>query len=470
MSNSGSAGAGGPPRLVIAGLSGDSGKTLVSLAVLLEARRRGIAVRAFKKGPDYIDAAWLAWASGAPARNLDTFLMGFDRAAQSFLRHAVPGGLNVVEGNRGLYDGVDAQGSHSTGALAKALRAPVVLVLNATKMTRTAAAVVLGCLRLDPEVPMAGVIVNHVSGTRHANILRDAIETFCGIPVLGALPNGEGTLLPARHLGLIPPAEHPDSSTLAQNLLDVTRGRLDWERLFDISARVPNIEAPPLDDPGDKRAPRMRIAYVKDAAFTFYYPENLDALRSQGAELIPVSALSGSALPAELDGLYIGGGFPETHAATLAANTALLNSIRHAARRGLPIYAECGGLMLLARGLVWQSARYEMAAVLPFDVEVCSSPQGHGYVELCVDVANPFFPRGFVMKGHEFHYSRILPNGSSPLSTVCAVRRGAGCLDHRDGIVDGNVWASYTHLHALATPEWARSFLAVVRHRAPVAA
>jgi cobyrinic acid a,c-diamide synthase len=461
---------GGPPRLVVAGLSGDSGKTIVSVALLLEAGRRGIPVRAFKKGPDYIDAAWLAWASGSPARNLDTFLMGFDRPARSFALHAVPSGCNLIEGNRGLYDGVDASGSHSTGSLAKSLRAPVVLVLNATKMTRTAAALVLGCQKLDPEVPIAGVILNQTAGARHSGILRDAIESACNIPVLGAIPKLNSALLPSRHLGLVPPAEHSGASALAQNLLDAIRPHIAWDRLFEISGSAPPLHAPPLQLTQRCYGTRLRIGYVTDSAFTFYYPENLEALEREGAGLIPLSALASPALPDSLDGLYIGGGFPETHAATLAANSGFLNSIRHAARVGLPIYAECGGLMLLARGLLWRSQRSEMAAVLPFDVEVCPSPQGHGYTKLSVDTSNPFFPLGFQMLGHEFHYSRILAGENNLPSTVCALTKGEGCFQHRDGIVANNVWASYTHLHALATPEWARAFLAVVRRRALVAA
>lgn len=204
------------PRLVVAGLSGGSGKTLVSLGLLLSAQRRGLRIAAFKKGPDYIDAAWLSWASGLPAHNLDTFLMGYDGAASAFAAHGQPGALNVIEGNRGLYDGFDAQGTHSTAELAKTLRAPVVLVLDATKVTRTAAAMVLGCQRLDPQVNLAGVILNQVSGSRHEQVLREAINVSCGIPVLGAIPRSTTAgLVPERHLGLVVPDEYPDRKPCA---------------------------------------------------------------------------------------------------------------------------------------------------------------------------------------------------------------------------------------------------------------
>jgi cobyrinic acid a,c-diamide synthase len=452
------------PRLVVAGLSGESGKTLISLALLLEAGRRNLPVRAFKKGPDYIDAAWLEWASRKPVRNLDTHLMGFERAVDSFAANAVPAGFNLVEGNRGLYDGADPRGTHSTAELAKALHAPVVLVINATKVTRTAAALVLGCQRLDPTVKIAGVVVNQVAGARHERILREAIESTCGIPVLGGVPRaGAEVLLPSRHLGLITPREHPDRDLLARNLLGLVAGCLDFERLLAIARETPPVLMPPAPLRPLPAGGGLTIGYLDDAAFSFYYPENLEALRAAGAELAPISALSSTALPAGLDALYIGGGFPETHAQTLSRNLSFLASIRCAARDGLPIYAECGGLMLLSRALSWRGHRYEMAGVLGFEVEVCDVPQGHGYTELLVDTANPFFPIGSRLRGHEFHYSRlVLDNGA--IQTACAVRRGTGCLAGRDAVVTANVWAAYTHLHALATPEWARAILRIARH------
>jgi cobyrinic acid a,c-diamide synthase len=451
------------PRLVVAGLSGDSGKTLVSLALLLLARAAGLPVRAFKKGPDYIDAAWLTWASGHPARNLDTFLMGFQRAVPSFGRHALPAGLNLIEGNRGLYDGADPQGTHSTAELAKALCAPVLLVLNARKVTRTVAASVLGCQRLDPGVQIVGVILNQVAGRRHEQVLREAIETVCGIPVLGVIPRASSDeLLPGRHLGLVTPQEHPRLEDLTHNLMDLVKGRLDLDKLLTLARQAPALNVPVEGSLELPDGQGLRIGYLKDSAFTFYYPENLEALEAAGAALVPASALSAIALPADLDALYIGGGFPETHGPALSANRPFLEAIRASAAGGLPIYAECGGLMLLSRAMLWQGQRYPMAGVLPFQVELCTTPQGHGYTLLSVDRENPFFPTGLALRGHEFHYSRILLEGDPP-PTACAVQRGAGCYHGRDGVVLGNIWAGYTHLHALATPEWAAGFLGAAR-------
>ena len=451
------------PRLVVAGLSGGSGKTIVSLGLLLAAQQRELPVRAFKKGPDYIDAAWLGWATGGAVHNLDTFLMGFENVVGSFTLNAVPGGLNLIEGNRGLYDGFDARGTHSTAELAKALRAPVVLVLDATKVTRTSAAMVLGCQRLDPDVNIVGVILNQVSGPRHEQVLREAIEVTCGIPVLGAIPRVlQSSLLPERHLGLVVPEEYSGTKSLRATLEALFKGRLEFERLWRLSCLAPNLDPAAKTSPDLPEGKGLKVGYLRDSAFTFYYPENLELLSAAGAKLVPISALSATSLPEDIDALYMGGGFPETHGEALSANKPFLASLWRAVDSGLPVYAECGGLMLLARAIVWQAWKYRMAGILPFEVEVCAKPEGHGYTVLSVDTPNPFFPQGLILRGHEFHYSRILPGTDLP-NTACAVRRGVGCYHGRDGMIMGNLWASYTHLHALATPEWARGLLNAAR-------
>ncbi len=452
------------PRLVVAGLSGDSGKTLVSLALVLLARNCGIPVRAFKKGPDYIDSAWLRWASGSPARNLDTFLMGPEKTSRQFLTNSVPVGLNLIEGNRGLFDGVDAHGTHSTAELAKLLKAPVLLVVNASKVTRTVAALVMGCMTLDPDVRIGGVILNHVSGSRHESILRESLESTCGIPVLGVLPNVDTSkLLPGRHLGLVTPQEHSNLDQLEEEICTIGHGRIGAGGVLELAESAPPL---PLQDGASaetKDGRGLKIGYLNDSAFTFYYPENLEILESSGAELCPVSSLTASALPENLDALYMGGGFPETHARMISQNASLLACIRDHALEGLPVYAECGGLMLLAQALHWEGTRFRMAGVLPFEVEVCARPQGHGYEELIVDCPNPYYAVGTRIRAHEFHYSRMVSAGGLP-PTACEVKRGTGCFRSRDGILVQNVWASYAHVHAAATPEWAKGFLAQARN------
>jgi cobyrinic acid a,c-diamide synthase len=360
----------------------------------------------------------------------------------------------------------------------------VLLVVDARKATRTLAALVLGCRSLDPALDIAGVVLNGVAGGRHESVAREAIETVCGVRVVGAIPRLEGDALPGRHMGLVTPQEHPSIRRVSELAL-VAASHMDLEAIGAMAAARRSIGEPtsggentrcwsPSDAAvvaasGPSRAQALsgtggglKIAYLRDSAFSFYYPENLEALEEAGASLVPVSSLAAARLPQGIQGLYIGGGFPETHAPALAANRALLDSIRAAAAHGLPVYAECGGLILLARGLWHEGRRHEMAGVLPFDVEVCPRPQGHGYETLLVDVANPFFPVGSTLKGHEFHYSRIVGEAASSAlhtTTVCAVQRGTGCGSGRDAVVSGNVWASYVHLHASSVPDWAPGFV-----------
>ncbi|MFH2007378.1 MAG: cobyrinate a,c-diamide synthase [bacterium] len=455
------------PRLVIAGTGGDSGKTLVSLGLLLAWRRRGLVTAAFKKGPDYIDRSWLAWASGMAARNLDAFLMERDRLVESFCDAASGARVSVIEGNRGLHDGLDGLGTYSTAELAKLLGAPVVLLLDATKVTRTAAAVALGCQQLDPQCHVAGVILNRVAGPRHERVLRESVRRVTGLPVLGVIRRHVdlGALLPDRHLGLVTPQENPNAEALEARLVSLAEESLELDRLLAVAD-----EAAPLQLSLPTRAPSaiidatvgapVRLAYFSDAAFTFYYPENLSALERAGAELVPVSALADDHLP-EVDGLYIGGGFPETQAAALAANQGLKRAVRKAAVDDLPIYAECGGLMYLSESFTWLGSTHVMAGVLPLKLAVEKRPQGHGYMEVEVDRENPIFARGTRLRGHEFHYSRVVE--STEISTAYRVERGVGTGQDRDGLLKGSVLASYLHLHALGSPSWAPSLVAAAR-------
>jgi len=452
------------PRVLIAGMSGGSGKTLVSLALLLALRRAGFQVRAFKKGPDYIDAAWLGWAASHPARNLDTYLMGQDTVRSSFARNAITDGVNLIEGNRGLFDGFDAAGTHSSAALSHCLATPVLLVINAAKVTRTAAAFVVGCAALDPELSIRGIILNNVNGQRHEQILREAIESACAIPIVGTIRKAAVNPLPERYLGLVPPQENAGTGQVQEDLLKLADG-FDLDAILSIARSAPELETDP-PEVSLSAVKDLKVGYLRDSAFSFYYPENLEQLEQGGAELIPISSLQSNALPEGLCALYIGGGFPEKYAEVLSSNRSFLESIRQAALGGLPIYAECGGLILLAQTLHWEGRAYPMAGVFPFAVEGFDTPQGHGYSELRVDAPNPFLPVGLVLRGHEFHYSRILlrdRDKDKPVDTAGAVVRGVGCFQKRDLVITRNVMASYTHLHALATPEWAKAFLNAAR-------
>jgi cobyrinic acid a,c-diamide synthase len=294
--------------------------------------------------------------------------------------------------------------------------------------------------------------------------------------VLGVKRHGETSVIlelmtqeRGRHLGLVTPEEHPGIAALKENLLALVKSHLDVSRIVEIARSAPALPEPSEPQAAMPDGRGLKIGYLRDSAFTFYYPENLEVIEGSGATLVPISALSPDPFPDGLDALYIGGGFPETHGALLAANQSFLQAVRQRAVQGLPIYAECGGLMLLARAITWRGRRYGMSGVLPIAVEVCDAWQGHGYMHMVVDTPNPFFPVGLDLHGHEFHYSRILPEGDLPL-TACAVRRGTGSFPGRDGIILNNVWASYAHLHAAATPQWAVGLLGAARRYASITA
>jgi cobyrinic acid a,c-diamide synthase len=453
------------PRLLVAGLSGGGGKTLVSLGLLAawrsgDAGRSARAVAPFKKGPDYIDAAWLSRAAGVPCRNLDLFLMSAETIARAFAEAMAGVELALIEGNRGLYDGADARGSCSTAALAVLLQAPVLLVVDATKATRTVAALVLGCQRLDPRVPLRGVILNRIAGSRHESVLRDAIAQDCGLPVVGAIPRLPAPLLGERHLGLVPPQEHVRWLDAIAEARDVAVRHLDLAAIEEVARLAPPLTAPKR---AERRRPRppaaVRIGVFRDAAFQFYYPENLEALERHGASLIEISPLADAGLP-ELDALYIGGGFPETLAAALSDNARFRDSVRRAAAAGLPTYAECGGTVYLGERLLFRGHEYPMAGVLPVSFGFGEKPQGHGYTVLETVAANPFFAVGAELRGHEFHYTRLDRAPAADLRFAFRVRRGHGFDGERDGLCRYGVLACYSHLHALGAAEWAPGVVA----------
>jgi cobyrinic acid a,c-diamide synthase len=443
------------PRILIAGTGGDCGKTMVALGLAAAWRREGTAIAAFKKGPDYIDAAWLSLAADRPARNLDTWMMGPERVLDSFRANAIRTGVNIIEGNRGLHDGEDVHGTHSSAALARLLGSPVVLILAAQKITRTAAAIVLGMKMLDPGLNIAGVLLNRVANTRQEALMRTAIESETGLPVLGAIPRAEEDLLPSRHMGLVTPQEHAKAERTVNAAADWVSRSVDLKRLRSIAetaAQSPVAEGTAGEDsigPADARG--LRIGCFTGPAFTFYYPENLEAIDRTGATRVDIDPLKDSELP-PIDALYIGGGFPETHATQLADNVSMRRSVAVAAQNGLPVWAECGGLMFLARSIYWKESTYPMAGFLPIVVTLGDKPSGHGYEEVIADRPNPFVKSGTLLRGHEFHYSRIVDAG--PIETAFEVHRGVGLGRGRDGIVMNRVLASYLHVHSLATPDW----------------
>jgi len=452
------------PRIIIAALRGGSGKTILSIGITAAWRKRGKKVSPFKKGPDYIDAGWLALAAGRPCHNLDTFMIKEAHVLQSFLSNTAKNDIAVIEGNRGLYDGIDLEGSTSTAELAKLLDAPVIICIDATKTTRSMAAVVMGCVRFDPEVSIKGVILNRVAGPRHEGILRRSIEHYTGVPVIGAVPKLDTQNFPERHMGLVPTPEHSWAKDSIEAISQIVSEHLDLDALATVARDAGPAPAMDLSIESNRkpatenRHPAARIGIIKDSAFQFYYPENIEALEKAGAETVFFSPLTSDTIP-PVDALYIGGGFPETHAEKLAENIRFRMQLKSLAEDGLPIYAECGGLMYLGEELVLEGKSFPMAGVLPVVFGFSKKPAGHGYTIVTVDRQNPFFKVGTELRGHEFHYSHVLKWRGDDKGLVFDMQRGAGLMRKRDGACYKNVLATYTHIHALGTPQWAETLV-----------
>ncbi|MFQ5486423.1 MAG: cobyrinate a,c-diamide synthase [Desulfobacterales bacterium] len=454
------------PRIIISALRGGSGKTVLSIGIISALRRLGKAIAPFKKGPDYIDSGWLSLAADRPCYNLDTFLCSKTEVLQSFFTHTLNMDVAVIEGNRGLFDGIDLDGSTSTAELAKLLNAPVVLCINCTKVTRTAAAVVSGCIHFDPDVKISGVILNRIAGSRHEKIVRRSIEYYCGIPVLGSVPKLNRQDFPERHMGLVPIFESKwarrsvaAAAEIANTYIDLDRiGKITLDPAFKMESGGADSAAKHREKISVLQKSKPKIGILKDAAFQFYYPENIDALSLQGGELIFISPLTSKTIP-RIDALYIGGGFPETHAKALAENVAFKDRLRSLAENDLPIYAECGGLIYLAQELILDEKSYAMAGVLPIGLGFSKKPTGHGYTVVRVDSKNPYFNIGTEIRGHEFHYSRVLKWGGNDRDMVFSMNRGTGFHNRRDGVCYKNVLATFTHLHALGLPSWAKAMV-----------
>lgn len=451
-------------RLLISAAHKSSGKTTLSLGLAAALRRRGLSVQPFKKGPDYIDPLWLGVAAGRRCRNLDFFLSPHEELRAQFAAHGFDADVCLVEGNKGLYDGLDLKGSNSNAALARLLDLPVVLVLDARGMTRGIAPLILGYQAFDRDLRIAGVILNRLGGRRHEAKLRAVIEHYTDVPVLGAVQEDRGLALVERHLGLMPANEADASEHLVGTIADRVADQVDLDRLLAISRTevpLPRPAATPAAS-GDK----VRIAIARDAAFGFYYADDLDALAAQGAELVPFDTLRDVLLP-PCDGLFIGGGFPECFLEDLEANAGLRRSIRDAIEGGMPAYAECGGLMYLARSISWKGERREMVGVIQGDVAMHDKPVGRGYVVLQPTENHPWRTGGAsvpTLHAHEFHYSDIsgLPAGTA---YAYAMKRGHGIDGARDGIVYKNLLASYTHLRATAGCDWPAKFVRFARTR-----
>jgi cobyrinic acid a,c-diamide synthase len=451
-------------RLFISAAHKSSGKTTVCIGLCAALRARGEVVQPFKKGPDYIDPLWLGLAAGRPCYNLDAYLMGADEIRAQVARSMRGATLGIVEGNKGLYDGLDLHGSNSNAAMAALLGTPVVLVIDARGMTRGIAPLILGYQAFDRNIRIAGVILNQLGGSRHEAKLRAVIQHYTGVPVLGAVQHDERLTIAERHLGLIPSNEAEAARSRIDEIAAHIAAQVDLDQLLAISRQVAPLHARETA-PDAAGGPPVRIGIARDAAFGFYYPGDLDALEAAGAELVSFDALHADHLP-QVDGVFIGGGFPETHMEALAANTNLRRELHDAIEAGLPAYAECGGLMYLARGIEWNGRRAGMVGVIPADIVMHSRPVGRGYVHLR-ETGRGLWPRPPALQAplihaHEFHYSSV-ENLAPGVEFAYEVERGHGIDGRHDGIVYKNLLASFAHLRDVAGNPWARRFVDFVR-------
>ncbi len=442
--------------LVVAGTNSGCGKTTVSLGLMALFRRKGWIVAPFKVGPDYIDPGHHNRASGRASRNLDGWMLDKDYNRVCFENGVSGCDVAVVEGVMGLFDGFDGRSeSGSTAQMAKWLDLPVVLVVNAKSMARSAAALVKGFEQFDPDLRFAGVIFNNVGSERHLSYLTEALEDHVGMPCLGGIPRTEGLAMPERHLGLVTDDEHGLTPERLDVLADVMERHIDLHRLFDASGPgvVPSKHRTSRDTIGS-----VRIGVARDQAFCFYYPDNLDLLEGSGAELVFFSPLSDTELPDNLDGIYLGGGYPELFAERLSENRPLLAGIKAASERGMPIYGECGGFMALCRDIVdFDGNVWPMTGCFPFTARMLPKLRSLGYREVTFKEDTVIGKKGRVTRGHEFHYSAIDENPDVHTAYRVTPRNGESSVP--EGYTVNRTLGSYIHLHFGSRPETASDFV-----------
>lgn len=451
-------------RILISAAHKSSGKTTVSIGLGAALTGLGKTVQAFKKGPDYIDPMWLSRATGRSCYNLDFYLSTDEEIRQDFARHSGGCDVALIEGNKGLYDGLALDGSNSNAALAKLLATPVVLVVDTRGITRGIAPLLKGYSEFDTVVDIAGVILNQVGGSRHESKLVAAVEFYTDIPVLGSLYRNPELAIDERHLGLIPSNETADASRLVTACGKAVRDGVDLDRIMSIPCPPIRFDVNPQVLPENGGV--LRIAIAEDAAFGFYYQADLETMQSLGVELVPVNMLEDDSLP-EVDALFIGGGFPEIHMSELENNIPMKTSVQAAIESGLPVYAECGGLMYLARSITWREKHAEMVGVIPGDIVMHDRPVGRGYTRLAETRHHPWPGNALAadesgFPAHEFHYSSMENLENTP-TYAYKVLRGTGITGENDGYTYKNLLASYVHLRNVAGNQWVHRFVDFVR-------
>jgi cobyrinic acid a,c-diamide synthase len=441
-----------------------SGKTTLAIGLARVLVKRGIALQPFKKGPDYIDPLWLSAAAGRDCYNLDFYTQSRDEILHSFAKYMSGREMALIEGNKGLFDGVDIEGSNSNAAMAAFLGTPVILVINCRGMTRGIAPLLQGYQAFDRNIDIAGVILNQVGGERHQSKLIQVVEHYTDIPVLGSIQADSRLQIDERHLGLIPSNESDASERIIQHLADTVEQHVDIEEVIDIAAKssTPKTKTPRFSSYLLPKNP-LKIGIARDRAFGFYYPDDLDKFRTLGVELVEIDTLYDNKLP-EIDGLFLGGGFPETAMEGLEANHSMRDAIMQYVEQGGAVYAECGGLIYLTRSLTWGNKKCRMVGVIPADTRMYEKPQGRGYVRLRETGRGPW-PQlrdddsKRVIHAHEFHYSSLDSLDCDEKDFVYEVERGTGINGEFDGFVYKNLLASYTHMRNVGGNNWVQRFV-----------
>jgi len=450
------------PHVFVSAAHKSSGKTTVSIGLCAAIKNRGLKVQPFKKGPDYIDPMWLASASDRDCYNLDFYTMQNEEIRQTFDRYNQDADISIIEGNKGLYDGLDLDGSNSNAALATMLDAPVILVLDARGMTRGIAPLILGYQAFDENINIAGVILNQLGGSRHESKLRNVIEHYTDAAVIGAIHKHEDMAIVERHLGLLPSNESDSASRYIANISKHVAASVDLDKVINIADSAPASTKTYF--PATEKKCNLRIAVAQDAAFGFYYASDLNAMREAGVDVVMFNTLHDAALPENIDGLFIGGGFPESSMQELEDNTSMRESIRNAIEAGLPTYAECGGMMYLSQSLTWNNKKNSMVGIIPGDTLMHEKPQGRGYVQ--IEESNEFIwptlesDSASSHQAHEFHYSSLdnfEPNNE--FQTAYTMKRGHGINGEYDGIIYKNMLACYTHQRNVDSNPWVERFI-----------
>ncbi|WP_291319108.1 cobyrinate a,c-diamide synthase [Desulfonatronospira sp.] len=442
--------------LIVAAPASGSGKTTVALALMAAFTRRGLITAQFKVGPDFIDPGYHARITGGVSRNLDGWMLQEICNREIFARGANGADVCVVEGVMGLYDGYDgASEAGSTAQMAKWLGLPVLLVVDARSMARSFAALVKGFMEFDPGCTFCGVVANNIGSHRHLDYLQQAVRDLPGCRLLGGIPRNAGVQIPSRHLGLYTAEDHVLTREMISDLGDLAEKHLDLDSLLH---ELPAVHPGPVRERGQPDT-RVRIGVARDRAFCFYYQDNLDLLIQNGLEPVFFSPLKDESLPRDIHGLYLGGGYPELHAAELSRNAFLLESIQRAGSLGMPIYAECGGFMYLCRSLVdIEDNLHGMAGIFPFTSIMQARRAGLGYREIRLLSDTPLGCRGSVLRGHEFHYSRIdEQNQTVSVKQVYGATDQSGEQRSCPGWLKNNTLGSYVHLHFLSRPDVGRA-------------